>query len=214
MNTLIKTTLVITLTVMFFLLIQSVSALTATIGNSKMILYPESDEEITRSILVKNVNDVPVTITFNVDPETTNVVKLEEETFSLLPGEEKKAFFTIRATTPKTESTRIQVQFSSEEDKNTVGLASTVSLNPESNNEDDFAPKPEEKTSFFSNLFNSDEPPVEEEEETPEPDVMTGSAVKTDDTQLIISPILILTLTTIILAVVLAALFVYAKRRP
>ena len=77
-------------------LISNVSAITASIGSARMILYPSTGESVERSILVKNVNDVPVSINISVTGDLANYVKLNENNFRLEAGEERKVYFTIK----------------------------------------------------------------------------------------------------------------------
>ena len=208
-------TKLLTQTLALLLTLHLASAITASIGNSRMILYPESDEEIRRSILVKNVNDLSVDIKLIIDNSTANVVKLEEEFFSLPPNEEKKAYFTIRATSPKTEHSKIFVSFNAESE-NSVGLSSTITLNPNSDNPDDFAPKPVEEPSIFSNIFSQDdeeEPIASEENKANIITTITSNVAQNNDSELMLSPLIVLSITTIVLVIILASLFVYAKKK-
>jgi hypothetical protein len=109
------------------LLIPSALSLTASIGNSRMILRIDPGEEIERSILIKNVNDVPVTINALLGGDLKDQIELEEDSFLLAPGEEKKLFFTITSEKAGTFETKINVQFEPE-DGNSVGLTSTIIL--------------------------------------------------------------------------------------
>ena len=74
-----------------------VSAITGSMGNAKMVLYPEvngwTNTVVEKSILVKNVNDVPINITLVRDENATKFIDLIDETFILEPGEERKAQF-------------------------------------------------------------------------------------------------------------------------
>jgi len=200
-------TKLLTLTLALLLTLHLASAITASIGNSRMILYPESDEEIRRSILVKNVNDLSVDIKLIIDNSTANVVKLEEEFFSLPPNEEKKAYFTIRATSPKTEHSKIFVSFNAESE-NSVGLSSTITLNPNSDNPDDFAPKPVEEPQD-----DEEEPIASEENKANIITTITSNVAQNNDSELMLSPLIVLSITTIVLVIILASLFVYAKKK-
>ena len=109
------------------LLINSVYAITGTIGNAKMILRGEIGDTIERSILVRNVNDVKLNIKVFVTGDLAKNIELKEEEFELEPGEEKKVYFTIYADEPGTYESKINVQFTPEEG-NGVGLSSTIIL--------------------------------------------------------------------------------------
>src|SRR3989344_919292 len=81
--------------VLFILLIIAsfASAITGAMGNAKMVLYPEVNgftyTKIEKSILTKNVNDVPINISLQVDNETAKFIELIDETFILEPHTEK-----------------------------------------------------------------------------------------------------------------------------
>lgn len=117
-------------TMLLFLLLElflasSVFAITASIGNSRMVLRAAPNEIIERSILVRNVNSVPVTINFLSSGDLKDNIKLKEESFILQPGEEKKAYFTIKSDKEGSTETKINVRFTPEEG-NGVGLSSTI----------------------------------------------------------------------------------------
>jgi len=108
-----------------------VSAITGSIGNARMVLYPEVSGlfgiTIEKSILVKNVNDVPINITLEADSNLSKIVNIIDDKFVLQPGEEKKAEFTIKLKKAGNYEGQIFVSFSPEDGKGTgVGLASTI----------------------------------------------------------------------------------------
>lgn len=103
------------------------SALTASIGNARMVLRAEVGQTLEKSVLVKNVNDVAVKISMFVSGDLQNYTKLDEKEFNLNPGDEKNAYFTIKAINPGTYETNINVQYTPETG-NGVGLSSTVVL--------------------------------------------------------------------------------------
>jgi len=102
-----------------------VLGLTGSIGNSRMVLYPEVGEVIEKSILVKNVNDEPVTIDISASGELAGNIEGREESFEPEPLSEKKAYFIITVKEPGMTETKINVKFSPE-DGSGVGLSSTV----------------------------------------------------------------------------------------
>lgn len=110
-----------------FLFLSSASAITASIGNSKMVLRANVGETIERSILVKNVNDERVMISIFASGDLAKNVDLKETNFTLEPGEERKVFFTIKATKAGTTETSINVGFKPLNGPG-VGLSSTVIL--------------------------------------------------------------------------------------
>ncbi len=119
-----------------------VSAITATLGNSRMIIRAEQGEIIERSILVRNVNDVSVNIEMSPSGDLEKEVVIKEKSFVLEPGEEKKVVFTIKSRKAGTTETLVNVQFIPPVG-NAVGLAAKVILiteggidNPEDDSED------------------------------------------------------------------------------
>ncbi len=109
----------------FLLMLTNVLAITGSIGNARMIIQATTGEEIEKYILVKNVNDVPVSINISVSGELADNVDLKDKQFKLNAGEEKKAYFTIKALEQGTTETQINVAFTPEEGRG-VGLSSTV----------------------------------------------------------------------------------------
>lgn len=102
-------------------------AITASIGNSRMVLRIGVGENVERYILVKNVNDESVTIILTSSGDLADNIKLKENSFILAPGEEKKAYFGIIAKEAGTKEGRINVEFKPEEG-NSAGLASIVTV--------------------------------------------------------------------------------------
>lgn len=108
----------IVVAILFVLLITIgvVSAITGAMGNARMILYPEVNgitfTEIEKSILVKNVNDVPINITLRIDEEGQKFIELIDETFILEPNTEDNAEFIVKVKDEGTYKTKINVFFS------------------------------------------------------------------------------------------------------
>lgn len=130
-------------TIVSFLIIgllvaTSVTALTASIGNGRMVLYPEvSDGQsvtIQRSILVKNNNDLPVIIHLDPDPLLKRITTVLDNDFTLDPGAQKEAQFVITLNSGGNYEGRMLVKFSPSDpaSKETpVGLTSTIIINAE-----------------------------------------------------------------------------------
>lgn len=113
--------------VMIVMLSQLGWAVTASIGNSRMVLRIGAGENVERYILVKNVNDVSVTIILTSSGDLADNIKLKENSFILAPGEEKKTYFSIIAKEAGTKEGRINVEFKPEKG-NSAGLASIVTV--------------------------------------------------------------------------------------
>ena len=116
---------------MIFLLVNFVCAVTGSIGNSKMILYPEVNgwtiTTIEKSILVKNVNDEEVKITLETDEEGGKFLELIDESFILQPNTEKKAEFLVKVRKEGKYQGRINVFFSPTESEGPgVVLSSSI----------------------------------------------------------------------------------------
>ena len=77
-------------------------ALTASIGNARMVLRPEVNEGqstiIDKSILVKNVNNISVKVNLEADDNYKKIVEIFDNEFILQPGESKNAKFRITLT--------------------------------------------------------------------------------------------------------------------
>jgi len=118
-------TLALSAVLILLISVSSVLAITGSIGNSRMILRLEQGEKVERYILVKNVNDIPVTIDLFASGDLADDVVLKEDNFVLYPNEDKKAYFTITASKPGTTETKINVKFTPEEGAG-IGLSSTI----------------------------------------------------------------------------------------
>lgn len=107
------------------------SAVTGSMGNARMILYPEvngwTNTVIEKSILVKNVNDMPINITLELDENSSNFIELIDKSFILESGEEKKAQFEVKVKKEGKYEGRINVFFRPIEGKESgVVLSSTI----------------------------------------------------------------------------------------
>jgi ABC-type maltose transport system permease subunit len=209
-----KSTITLTLTaILLFSLIANVSAITGRLGNSRMILNLDEGETIERYILIQNHNDVPLTIDLEPVGELADSVELNEESFVLQPGDEKKAYFTITADKPGTTETKINVRFTPEEGSG-VGLSSTIIVVApgENQNTDD------DDGSFFDFLSgdNSDDDSDDSSDEDPNVNIDIGNNPDLEpqtSPSVGMSTPMILTISTIILVVVFIALLVYASSR-
>lgn len=108
-----------------------VSAVTGSIGNGKMVLYPEvngwTNTVIPKTILVNNVNDIPVNITLKLDSNASDFIDLIDETFILEAGESKKAEIVIKVKKEGTYEGRVNVFFKPVEGNEAgVVLSSTI----------------------------------------------------------------------------------------
>jgi len=200
-----RTITIILLTILISLIsISSVLAITGSIGNSRMVLRLEPGQEIEKYILVKNVNDIPLTIDLIPTGDLEENVKLKEETFILYPGEEKKAYFTIFAEEAGSYETKINVKFTPEEG-NGIGLSSTIIIF--SKNPDDTEPEDSEEDEEIEEDYNT-----LTDENASVSFGMTGHAVDQQN-DLKISKTQILIVSTIILIVIFLALIIYSLNK-
>jgi len=107
-------------------LLASVSAITASIGNGRMILRLEKGETIEKYIKVINNNNVSVNINLTASGDLADWIKIKDGAFTLQQGEEKKAYFEIKVKELGTTEGSIDVKFTPTDGKNGVGLSSTI----------------------------------------------------------------------------------------
>lgn len=182
------------------LCISSVFAITGSIGNARMVLRAKTGDTIEKYVLVKNVNNVSVNIKISVSGDLEKYVKIKDEEFSLLPGEEKKAYFEIDVKKAGTTETKINVQFMQQEGKNGVGLSSTVIVIAEGGGwfESDDNNNNDDKNKNNDNNVS----------------VTTGKAVSNNESDKKISPtVLILLISTGLIAVIFIVLLVIAFKK-
>ena len=103
------------------------SAITAKVGNSRMVLRYEAGDIQEKHIRVINDNNETITIEFIAQGNLSDSVVFAEPSFNLSAQEEKKAPFTITSDKPGAFTTKILVKFvPSEGEGNGIILPSTV----------------------------------------------------------------------------------------
>ncbi len=180
-------------------LVGNVFAISGSIGNARMVLHAKTGDTISRTILVKNVNDIAVNIkVFGSEDNNTNIITVKDSEFTLQPGEQKDAAFTIKVRQVGTTENRINILFTPVNGKNGVGLGATVII---------VAEKGDSLLDIFgsSNGTNST---------TTEPSIgvtpsLTGKVVGFSRKNLILA---ISILTTIVIILLLIALYLYSKK--
>ena len=106
------------LCIAFILILSLVPALaiTVSIGNPKAILRPEVQEgesiTLDRTILAKNGGNESVNVTLSPDDGLAPLIDILDKQFTLLPGEEKKARYTLTIDDPYSHEGNIIVGFS------------------------------------------------------------------------------------------------------
>lgn len=172
-----------------------VSAVTGSIGNGKMVLYPEvngwTNTVIDKTILVNNVNNIPVNITLKLDSNASDFIELVEESFILEPGESKKAEITIKVKKEGTYEGRVNVFFKPVEG-NEAGVVLSSTIIAIAKKDNGYEEEEEENT---------------EEENTENPEENTGQ----DNPSKLIKFWGISTLVLIIILLVL--LYIWGKKR-
>lgn len=121
-----KKILVVAILLLSLILITNVLAITASIGNARMILRAETGDTLEKSILVKNINNVSVNIVLTASGDLQDSITIKDKNFTLQPNEEKNAYFTIKVTKTGTTESKINVQFTPVGGKNGAGLSSTI----------------------------------------------------------------------------------------
>jgi hypothetical protein len=114
--------------------IGSVLAITASIGNARMILRANVGETIQKTILVKNINNETVNIELFASGDLEKDIKIKDANFSLAPNEERNAAFTIKVTKEGTYESQVNVKFFSVIEKKGVGLSSSIVVIASKNN--------------------------------------------------------------------------------
>ena len=150
--------------VLVLLMLSSVSAITGKIGNARMIIRAETGDVIEKSIRVINDNEVSLEISVSSSGDLAEDIDILDKNFVLLPGEEKKAEFTIKVKDEGTKEGKVDVQFSPVDGENGVGLSSTVIVIAEDKG-------------FLAGLFGEDSDEDSGDEVNQNSDLITGSAV-------------------------------------
>ena len=183
--------------------VAQVSAITGRLGNSRMLLRLDVGEEVRRNLVIENVNDIPLTIEMVASGDLASNIRFEENEFILQPGEEKKAYFTIKATQPGSTDTQINVMFKPPQGSG-VGLLANIIVtaggeaigdNTPTNEEDPEGPQTQEPRS--GSTFNSPE-----DNENP---------LKADN-YFTLTPITFLTISTVVLIIIFIILIVYSGK--
>jgi len=119
--------------VLSLLFVFSVNAITASIGNARMVLYPTvvpgEPTIIEKYIAVNNINDIDVKVELKPSEEFEQYVNIIDDSFVLKPTEYKNARFNITISQPGRYEGKILVSFLPAEEQGNitgVGLASNI----------------------------------------------------------------------------------------
>jgi len=124
--------MILILTILFT---PSVLGLASSYGESKVILKPEVPEgetvQIERSIRVKNVNDIPIKVTFEPTENFKKIATMIDEEVVLQPGELKRGNFIITLRSGGTYEGRIMMTFSPldpDSKESSIGASSQITI--------------------------------------------------------------------------------------
>lgn len=113
-----KQIVLLTLVLISFLMVQSVSALIIYLRPPKMILrtnVTSGQTSIVEGFLViKNPNNETINVTFQPKDDIKDITYMKQDTIVLEPNEEKNAEFSVGVSEPGTYSGKISVIYSSE----------------------------------------------------------------------------------------------------
>ena len=101
-------------------------AITASIGNARMVLRGDVGDSFEKSIRVINTNDVAVDVELSSGGDLEDYILIKDDGFRLEPGKDKKAYFTLGVEKSGTTESYINIQFTPVEGGNGVGLTSTI----------------------------------------------------------------------------------------
>ena len=189
--------------------VTSCYALEARIGNARMVLRAETGETIEKYIRVINSNNVSVNIELSASGDLEDDIEIVDQEFTLLAGEEKKAYFKINVKKQGTTESNIYVKFIPVDEGNGIGVISTIIVIAE-------------KGSGFFDTGNDDEDDKDEEEGEEEEDEeeedekgvnvgsknpVTGYAVG----KKVSFSVMIITISTVVLLVIFIILVVVAS---
>jgi hypothetical protein len=103
--------------IMFLMVLNSIVGLTASIGNARMVLYPEIEAgkttTLNKTIYVNNMNNESVKINIYTEGNFSNYIEVLDESFILDINESKEARFLVSVNEPGRIDGKILVQFNS-----------------------------------------------------------------------------------------------------
>lgn len=114
------------LIMLVILFLGNVLAVTASIGNARMILRANVGDTIQKTILVKNINNESINIELFASGDLEKDIKILDNNFTLAPGSEKDARFTIKIAKEGAFENKINVKFFSPTEQKGVVLSSNV----------------------------------------------------------------------------------------
>lgn len=121
-----KTVIISIFLILAMIFIGSVFALSANLGNARMVLHVKTGDLIEKTVLVKNVNNETINIEADASGDLAKDITIKNPKFTLAEGEEKNIEFTIKVRNEGTSESKINVKFISQVTKQGVGLSSTI----------------------------------------------------------------------------------------
>jgi flagellar basal body-associated protein FliL len=97
-------------------------ALTINVANARMILRANAGETISKTILVRNVNNISVEVESFASGDLKDTTIIKNPKFQLAPEEEGTINFTIKAEETGTTETKINIQFTPIEGSTSAGV--------------------------------------------------------------------------------------------
>ena len=134
-----KKLFLLNLVISLIFLIGIVGAITGSIGNAQIIVNGNTGDNIEKTILVKNVNDIPVNITLEIE-NGASFLELINNSFILQSNEEKNARINVKILNNMQSEGKINVRFHALEGEDAdVVLSSIIKANNLNNLKKDVA---------------------------------------------------------------------------
>ena len=108
------------------LLSASILAVTANIGNARMILRAKVGDTIEKKVLVININNETIDISSFASGDLKDYITITDGNFSLEPLEERNITFTVKVAKEGTTESKVNVKFFSPTENRGVGLSSDI----------------------------------------------------------------------------------------
>jgi hypothetical protein len=118
--------IVIGLILVIILSINFISALSAKIGNGKVVLNAKVGDIIEKSVKVINSNNVSVLIELSGGGDLEDQFKFKENNFTVAPNEETDAGYSLRVTKEGRSDSQINVKFTPIGGKNGIVLPASI----------------------------------------------------------------------------------------
>ncbi len=187
---------VIILMLIFIIILSttSINALTAKIGNGKVVLNAKVGDIIEKSVKVINSNNVSVFIELIGGGDLQDQFIFKKNNFTLAPNEETDAGYSLRVTKKGRSDSQINVKFMPLEGKNGIVLPATVII---------FAAGGNNTTGSWTNWFSGSDNNLNKTRDNSDPSI---------DKRL--NPLAVgLFITAIIFIILLVVLSIYLKNK-